>query len=120
MLVKRIAKLLENALLHDCPMAMRLYEFEFAEDLDKFRHYRTRDNDDFLFSVTENDGDVAMILLEKSGEFHINEQARGRLKELWLDAYESNLKMLIPSFAAQLVKHELPINGVKTMLEGIG
>ncbi len=37
-----------------------------------------------------------MVLIEKTGQVHINELARVKLKALWLGAYESNMKKLIP------------------------
>ena len=72
-----------------------------------FRHY--------IFSVAENSGHVAMVLIENSGQVHINEEAREKLKAFWPMAYESNMKKLIPLFAKQLNEGELPINGVKTV-----
>jgi hypothetical protein len=56
-----------------------------------------------------------MVLIEKSGQIHINERAREKLKALWPAAYESNMEKLIPAFAKQLNKGEIPINGVKTV-----
>jgi hypothetical protein len=56
-----------------------------------------------------------MVLIEKSGQVYINEQAREKLQALWLAAYESNIHKLIPAFAQQLHEGELPINGVKTI-----
>lgn len=40
------------------------------------------DKDDYIFTVTENRGHVAMLLIEKSGEVYINEKARKRLQIL--------------------------------------
>ena len=114
MSAKKIEKLLEQALLQDGEMVYSLYEFEFKEeDLEQLKASMIRDNDDILFSVTENTGRVAMILIEKSGQMYINEQAREKLKEFWQSYYEYNLKLLIPSFAKQLSAGDLPINGVK-------
>ena len=56
-----------------------------------------------------------MVLIEKSGQVYINEQARERLQALWPMAYKSNIQKLIPVFAQQLHEGELPINGVKTI-----
>jgi hypothetical protein len=110
----RIEKLLEQALLHKGPMSSDLYEFEFEdEDLDELKASMIEDNDDFLFSVTENTGEIAMVLIEKSGQVHRNEKAREKLKKLWRRAYEYNMKLLIPDFAKQLSAGTLPINGVK-------
>ena len=110
---KSTKKWLEQALLHDGEMQQELYEFELEEMLDDLKSSMAEDKDDFIFAVTENRGDVAMVLIEKSGKVHINEQAREGLKALWPAAYESNLKKLIPAFAALLNGGEIPVNGVK-------
>jgi hypothetical protein len=57
-----------------------------------------------------------MLLIEKAGQVRINELAREKLKALWLGAYESNMKKLIPIFAKQLAKGEIPINGIKMVV----
>ena len=75
-----------------------------------------KDNDAYFFAVTENSGHVAMLLIEKAGQVRINELAREKLKALWLGAYESNMKKLIPIFAKQLAKGEIPINGIKMVV----
>ena len=115
MTVKNIKKPLERALLHDGEMEYGLYEHELEELLDELKSSMAQDKDDYIFAVTENSGDVAMVLIEKSEQVHINEQARERLKALWPAAYESNMKKLIPAFAKQLNEGEIPINGVKTV-----
>jgi hypothetical protein len=118
MSVKGIQKLLEKALLQDGKMEEGLYQHELEELLEELKTSMVRDNDEFLFAVTENSGDVAMVLVEQWGQVHINEQAREKLKAFWEASYKSNLKKLIPLFARQLNAGELPINGVKTM-EGL-
>jgi hypothetical protein len=65
--------------------------------------------------VTENSGHVAMVLIEKAGHVYINEQAREKLQTLWPVGYTSSMQKLIPAFAQQLHRGELPINGVKTV-----
>jgi frataxin-like iron-binding protein CyaY len=115
MTAKNIEKLLEQALIHDGEMQYGLYEYELEELLDELKSSLAKDKDDYIFAVTENSGHVAMILIEKSGQVHINEQAREKLRVLWPAAYESNMKKLIPAFAKQLNEGEIPINGVKTV-----
>jgi len=110
---KSTKKWLEQALLHEGEMRHELYKFELEEMLDDLKSSMAEDKDDFIFAVTENRGDVAMVLIEKSGKVLINEQARERLTALWPAAYESNLKKLIPAFAALLNGGEIPVNGVK-------
>ena len=113
MITKKIEKLLNQALLHEGKMEYALYEHELMEVLDDLKLSMKIDKDDYIFTVTENRGHIAMLLVEKSGDIYINEQARERLKTLWPVAYESNMKKLIPDFAQQLSEGELPINGVK-------
>lgn len=115
MTTKSTKKLLEQALLHDGEMQQELYEYELEEMLDELKSSIAEDKDDYIFAVTENGGDVAMVLVEKSGQARINERARERLRALWTAAYESNMKMLIPAFAKQLKAGEIPVNGVKTV-----
>jgi hypothetical protein len=71
-----------------------------------------KDKEDLIFSVTENTNHVAMVLIEKSGDVHINELARDRLKEFWKAYYVSNTKKLIPVLAKQLNDGSIPLNGV--------
>ena len=115
MAAKHIEKRLEQTLLHNGEMQYGLYEYELEEFLDELKSSLAEDNDDYIFAVTENSGPVAMVLIEKSGQVHINARAREKLQALWPAAYESNLKQLIPAFAKQLNEGELPINGVKTV-----
>ena len=115
MTANTIKKRLEQALLHKGKMHYALYENELEEMLDELRSSLIADNDDYIFSVTENRGHVAMVFLEKSGQVYINEQAREKLQALWPAAYTSNMNLLIPAFAEQLYEGELPINGVKTV-----
>ena len=114
MSARRIEKLLRQALLHDGEMQRALYDHELAEVVEELKHSLAQDNDDYIFTVTENRGHVAMVLIEKTGQIHINEQAREKLKAFWPVAYERNMKTFIPAFAEQLEAGELPINGVKT------
>jgi hypothetical protein len=58
-----------------------------------------------------------MVLIEKSGEVHINEAAKNRLKVIWLGCYARNMRILLPDFAYQLSNGDIPINGIKTVLE---
>lgn len=113
---KEIEKLLRHALIGDGKMAYGLYKHELEELIDEWKLSMATDNDDYIFAVTENNGDVAMVLIEKAGLVHINEQAREKLEALWLDAYESNMKKMIPIFAKQLAKGEIPINGIKMVV----
>ena len=114
---KQIQKHLRQALVFDAPMSQTLYDWELAELLDEFRRSLIADHDEFLFALTENAGKVAMVLIERSGAVHVNEQARWKLKKFWKAAYVSNLNQLLPQFAEELDAGEIVMNGVKTALE---
>lgn len=115
MTAKKIEKILSQVFLRDYEMSYALYEHELVEILEELTWSMKTDKDDYIFTLTENRGHVAMLLIEKSGKLYINEKARERLKVLWPDAYASNMKMFIPGFARQLHRGELPINGVKVV-----
>jgi frataxin-like iron-binding protein CyaY len=93
-------------------MHYSLYEFELEELVDDLMQSMLDDHNDYIFSVTENNGHVAMVLIEKSGQVYVNEQAREKLKHFWPAAYESNMQKLIPVFARQLDGGDIPVNGV--------
>ena len=65
--------------------------------------------------MIEYSGEVAMILLHKSGEAYINDAARTELQGLWGGAYRRNMDELIPVFAQQLDGGEIAILGVETV-----
>ena len=114
MSAKKIKDLLEQALIHDGEMKYELYEHELKELLDELRSSMAKDQDEYIFAVTENSGHVAMLLIENSGQAYVNDEAREKLKAHWRTAYESNMTKLIPAFAKQLNEGEIAINGVKT------
>ncbi len=119
--VTEIKKALENALLNDGVMEQLLYEYEFAEILPELIETLTADKDDYLYAITTHKNDItgqedtAMVLIEATGETHINEVARDKLKEIWAGAYIRNMKLLIPDYAKQLYAGDLPMNGLKTI-----
>ncbi|MGA1622465.1 MAG: hypothetical protein ACO36E_07025 [Synechocystis sp.] len=112
---KAIKQLLETVLLKEGEMVHGLYEYELAENIDYLKKSLKQDNDDYIFTVTTNNGDAAMLLIDNQDKIFINEAARDELKRLWQKNYTNNIKKLIPDFVAQLTRDELPINGVKTV-----
>ena len=102
MSIKNIEKLLTKALLNDGEMSHDLYEHELEGNIDYWKASMREDNDDYGFAITENKGNVAMIVIEKSGVFHVNEQAIDALKSLWMDTYEQNVQRLIPMITKEI------------------
>ncbi len=121
--VREIKKILEKSLIGEEEMSYGLYEYELEELISEFTASLIQDNDEFLFVTTVRINDVtgeydtAMVLIDKSGKVYINEVAQFKLKELWIHSYEFNIKNLIPTFAKQLKRDQLPINGVKTAFQ---
>lgn len=117
--VTEIKKALENALIHDGTMEQLLFEYEFEEILPELIETLITDKDDYLYAITTHKNDMtgnedtAMVLIAATGETHINEFARDKLKEIWAGAYIRNIKQLIPDYAKQLHAGDLPMNGLK-------
>jgi len=120
---KEIKKTLERDLINEGEMAYNLYLYELKKGLPEFKTSMTQENDDFFFAVTVRENeitenyDTAMVLIEKSGKVHINEAARNKLQEIWVNTYTMNMKKLIPEFARQLNKNEIPLYGGKTAFQ---
>jgi hypothetical protein len=93
---KSIAKALKSALLADRPMARALFENELEECIEGLVKRKRGDGGDYLFAVTENGRDVAMLLIDKGDAVRVNEEARMRLQELWSLAYRTNMNRFIP------------------------
>lgn len=112
---KRIENILYNALLLNGKMEKGLYEYELEEHIDYWKKGMHKDKEEFVFVVTEKDGDAAMLLLTNKDKLFINEKARQRLQRYWKKAYENNIKKLLPLMAKQLSKEILSVNGVRTI-----
>jgi hypothetical protein len=112
---KKITALLRKALLEDGEMAYSLYEYELQEHIDYWYDGLKANRNDFVFSVTENTGHVAMVLIMPDKTVFVNEAARAKLSEFWESSYPANMKLLIPMMARQLANDILSVNGVKNI-----
>ncbi|MBP7962520.1 MAG: hypothetical protein KBG20_04140 [Caldilineaceae bacterium] len=116
---RQIENLLRTALLKDGSMAAALYDHELAEHLDYWYAGLLRDEEAYVFAVTEHSGDVAMVLITRAKEVYVNEGARAKLRALWPQpAYARNMKRLIPVMADQLANNIISVNGVKKVADG--
>ena len=111
---REIANLLNKALLQDGEMEHALYEFELEEHIEYWYEGLKADRDEFVFAVTENSGDVAMVLITKEKTVYINEDAREKLVEFWPKTYKINMLHLIPVMAEELANDIIAVNGVNT------
>lgn len=111
---KSIEYSLRKALLDNGKMVRALYEYELEEHVNEFIESKKQDRNKYLFAVTENNGDVAMFLIDEDDKIHINEDARSKLMEYWKDSvYKSNMKKLIPQMSLILSSGNLFVTGVK-------
>jgi len=78
---KRIEKLLRKALTQNGEMAEALYNYELAEHIDYWYEGLKADQNEFVFAITKNSGDTAMVLITKEKKIYINEVARDKLTE---------------------------------------
>ena len=111
---RKIAHLLNKALLQDGKMERALYDYELVEHIGYWYEGLKAYRDEFVFAVTENSGSVAMILITADKTIYINEEAREQLSKFWPNAYETNMKRLIPMMAEELANDIISVNGVKT------
>lgn len=109
-----IENVLEKALIQGEEMAYALYEYDLEEHIDYWYEGLVRDNEEFVFAVNENSGNVAMILITTDKTLYINEKAREKLQEIWSETYNANIKRLIPRMADELANDIIVVNGVKT------
>ena len=68
----RIQTRLRKALLAGADMSHALYKYELEEHIAYWKAGMIADRDEFLFVVTENRGDVAMLLMTNRNELFIN------------------------------------------------
>ena len=94
--------------------------FKTPWPLDPVTQLEKRPNvgDEYFFAVTEHSNDVAMLLIDKGDQLHVNEDARALLKKLWRDAYRDNLEVLIPQMVEELYAGYLFTAGVKVSAGG--
>lgn len=112
----KIENELRKALLLSGEMSYDLFEYEIEEHIDYWKKSLKKDKDEFLFVVTENNGDVAMLLMTNKYELFINEKALQRLHEFWEEetVYNYNIEYLLPVMTEQLESGIISVNGIKT------
>lgn len=112
---KQLINRLRKALLEEGEMAYALYEHELKEHIDYWYKGLKRDREDVVFVVTENTGDVAMVLITRNKTVYINEDARQELMKVWKANYANNMEMLIPAMVGDLMNNCFAVTGVKVV-----
>ena len=90
-------------------MSLVRYQYELEEQIEELQAIMHEDSNDLLMAITENTGDVAMLLLLKDDSVYCNEDARDKLRELWKDSYEYNIQLIIPGMVEDLCNDCLPM-----------
>jgi uridine kinase len=108
---------LRKALLMCGKMSVELFEYELEEHINYWKKSLKKDKDEFLLVVTQNNGDVAMLLMTNKNELFINEKARQKLHEIWEEEskYNYNIEFLLPVMTEQLENGIISVNGLKTI-----
>lgn len=112
---KQLINRLRQALLEEGEMAYGLYEHELKEHIDYWYKGLKRDREDVVFVVTENTGDVAMVLITRNKTVYVNEEARQELMKVWQMNYANNMEMLIPAMVGDLMNNCFAVTGVKVV-----
>jgi hypothetical protein len=114
---KTLRATLEQGLLHGAAMSAALCEEVLMETIDEFEESLREDGDDALIAFVAEDGEMAMLLIDKAGTIHRNEAAREQLKLMWRSYYAANLDRLLPIFVDDLSQGMLAVGGVQWVAE---
>lgn len=112
---KQIIRNLREALLQDGEMSRSLYEYELEPNIDYWYDELKADRNEYVIVITENNGHVAMVLIQDDKTLYINEAGRERLKKLWPAAYRQNMERFIPMMAQDLSNGYMAVTGVNTV-----
>lgn len=112
---KQIIHNLRKAFLEDGEMYYELYEYELEEHIDYWYDQLKTDRNEYVIVITENNGDVAMVLIQEDKRLYINEAGREKLKKLWFAAYKQNMERFIPMMAQDLSDGYMSVTGVNTV-----
>jgi hypothetical protein len=110
-----ISSALSIVLLEDGPMNMSLYKYDMEENIAYWTESMRKDKNDLVFVVNENNGHIAMVLINRAEELFINEEARAYLQKVWKENYVRNVKMLLPGMVEDLLEGIFPFHGVTVM-----
>ena len=107
---------LHKALLLSGEMSYDLFEYELKEHIDYWKNSVKQDKDEFMFVVTQNNGDVAMLLITNKEELFVNEKAREQLQLFWNveNVYKKNIEYLLPLMVEEIENGVISVNGVKS------
>lgn len=105
-------------------MDLGLYKFELESLLPEITAAVKKEKGIYVYAITVNTHKIkgsvaAMILVDQSCQVFSNEAARNKLKALWETSYNGNIRKMLPIYVKELNKGNIPINGVKSVFDGI-
>ncbi len=100
---------LTRALLLEEPMSHRLYEYELAEYVESWKASIDPKIHDMVIVITENIGDVAMVMIMRDKTLFVNEDALTLLELIWGDDFEIYIRYIINDAVQDLREDRLPI-----------
>ncbi len=104
---------LEAALTGDAGFSDALYREVLHGYVRDMKLSLIEDQDDALMCLVSDEGETAMFILDKTGNFYVNAPARDKLQEMWKHNYRNNLEKLIPVFIEALKSNQLAVAGIK-------
>ena len=93
-------------------MSVALYQEKLAEHIDEWYEELVQDQENLVYVVTEKDGDVAMLIIDKNKNIYVNEDAKANLEKVWGRNYISNTNLLLPDMVDRIDEYGLAIDGV--------
>jgi hypothetical protein len=68
---------------------------------------------DLYVEVLADDGDVAMMVIDRDGSIYRNENALKKLRAMWRQSFDSNVQTLVPIFSTHIRQKNLGVAGIQ-------
>ena len=115
MSIKKTIEALTKALLKGGKMDQALFESELAIYIEDWYESLQADQDEFVFAILEDCGQVAMTMIMKDKTIYANEDARQKLSDLWPETYAKNMQQMIPMMAEILADDVIFFTGINVV-----
>jgi hypothetical protein len=117
---KKIAADLQSALSGQSPLSIDIYVEVLADYEDEFKASLDRDADDALLCMLADDGDVAMMVIERDGSIYRNENTLKKLQAMWRQSFDTNVQTLVPILSDHISQKNLGVAGIKWLPASTG
>ena len=116
---RTISKNLKHVLLEGGAFSRALFELDLESRIAEYLASKHEDHDEYLFVITEEANEIAMMLIDENDTVHVNEDARALLMKLWQgEVYQSNVRLFMRDMVSELDKGNLYFMGVKVAERG--